>query len=93
MKKLFALAVAPFALVAGVAYAAVTVEYHNSDSKKYEWPAKCSGASSVAKFDASTTGTYSIQGSGPCTVEAPGGTVTLKGGEKIEIKDGKITIK
>lgn len=79
--------------VATAASAAVTVEYHNGDSKNYEWPAKCSGSSYTVKFSSNTTGATTIQGSSPCVVKAPGGEVTLKGGEKIDIKDGKITIK
>lgn len=88
----YALIVASMA-IATSATAAVTVEYHNGDSKNYEWKAKCSGSSYTVKFSASTTGATTIQGSAPCEVEAPGGKVTLKGGEKIGIKDGKITIK
>jgi hypothetical protein len=93
LKKLSLLLLLPLALTAAVAQAAVTVQYHNGDSKKYEWPAKCIGSSYTVKFDASTTGSTTIQGSAPCIVDAPGGAVTLKGGEKLEIKDGKITIK
>ena len=45
------------------------------------------------KFGSSRTASTTIQGSSPCKVTTPKGVVTLKGGEKIEIKDGKITIK
>ena len=76
-----------------IAQAAVTVRYYNRDSKNYEMPAKCSGSSYTVKFSGSTTGSTTIQGSAPCVVKAPGGEVTLKGGENIEIKDGKIIIK
>jgi hypothetical protein len=94
MKKLVgALALGTCLGVATAASAAVTVQYHNGDSKNYEWSAKCSGSSYTVKFSASTTGATTIQGSAPCVVNAPGGDVTLKGGEKIDIKDGKITIK
>ena len=79
-------------LVGTVASAAVTVRYSNKDSKSYEWKAKCSGSGYTVKFKASTTGSTTIQGSSPCEVETPKGKVTLKGGEKITIKDGKITI-
>jgi hypothetical protein len=80
-------------LVGSIAEAAVTVRYYNRDSKSYEMPAKCSGSSYTVKFSGSTTASATIQGSSPCVVKAPGGEVTLKGGENIEIKDGKITIK
>lgn len=90
MKKLVlaALVLAPVA-----AWAAVTVQYSNHDGQKYEWSAVCSGSHTKAVFDANTTGAYTIQGSGPCTVSTPGGDIRLSGGEKLDIKGGKVTIK
>jgi hypothetical protein len=88
-----ALAFVATALFAASASAAVTVRYYNKDSKKYEFDAVCSGSKSKAVFDGSTTSSYTIQGSGPCTVKTGAGEVTLKGGENIEIQNGKITIK
>ena len=38
------------------------------------------------------TGAATIQGSSPCVVKHDGGEITLKGDEKIEIKDGVIKI-
>jgi hypothetical protein len=75
------------------AEAAVTVEYHNGDSQKHSFDAKCSGSSYKVEFSSSTTGATTIQGSAPCEVKHKGGTVTLKGGEKLEIKDGVIKVK
>jgi hypothetical protein len=69
------------------------VRYYNKDSKKHEFDAVCSGSKSKAVFDGSTTSSYTIQGSGPCTVKTGAGDVVLKGGESIEIQNGKITIK
>lgn len=89
---LSALAVSAFFLTSSVASAAVTVRYYNKDSKSYEWEAVCSGSKKTVKFGASRTASTTIQGSGPCKVKTPHGEVTLKGGEKIRIKDGKITI-
>lgn len=93
MKHLSRLAIAAVTLFSLTASAAVTVQYYNRDSKKHEFVATCSGSKSKAVFDSSTTSSYTIQGSGPCVVQTGGGDVTLKGGEKIEIKDGKIIIK
>ena len=93
MKKLPLLLAPTLLLASSFAFAAVTVRYYNKDSKNYEWPAKCSGSKYTVKFTSSTTGSTTIQGSAPCVVKAPGGEVTLEGGEKIEIKDGKITVK
>lgn len=78
--------------VSASAFAAITVRYYNKDSKNYTFDAKCSGSSYKVSFKSSTTGSSSIQGSGPCVVKAKN-TVTLKQGDKIEIKDGKITVK
>lgn len=80
-------------LASFAAQAAVTVRYYNRDGKSYELPAKCSGSSYTVKFSGNTTSSATIQGSAPCVVKAPGGEVTLKGGENIEIKDGKIIIR
>ena len=88
--KTLALAVALLSLPA---FAAVTVRYHNGDSEKHTFTAVCSGSHSSVTFDASTTGSATIQGSGPCTVQHAGGEVSLKGGEQVEIKDGAITVK
>jgi hypothetical protein len=82
------------ALIATSASAAITVDYENKDSKEYKWEAVCSGSkTSGVTFKGNTTSASSIQGSAPCTVKTGGGDVVLKGGEKIEIKDGKIKIK
>jgi hypothetical protein len=92
MKRL-AIAFALVAVSAGTAFAAVTVRYHNGDSQKHEFEAVCSGSKSKLVTDGSTTGTATIQGSGPCKVKHAGGEIELKGGEQIEIKGGKISKK
>jgi len=90
MKRLIVLA----ALVSSAsAFAAVTVRYHNGDSSKHTFDAVCSGSKSQLVTDGNTTGSATIQGSGPCKVTHAGGTVELKGGENIDIKDGKIAVK
>ena len=85
-------AVSAVLFTSSVASAAVTVRYYNKDSKSYEWKAKCSGSSYKVKFGASRTASTTIQGSAPCVVQTNKGKVTLKGGEKITIKDGGIKI-
>lgn len=92
MKK-FVFIVLAVALTSSLAWAAVTVRYHNGDSKDYQWEAVCHGSHYKVKFSHSTTSSATIQGSSPCTVKTPAGDVVLKGGENIEIKNGKITIK
>lgn len=72
-------------------FAAVTVRYHNGDSKKHTFDALCSGSKYTVSFDASTTSSVTIQGSGPCEVTHGGGKISLSGGENLEIKDGKIS--
>lgn len=94
MKKLAFFSFVAASLVSLTAEAAVTVQYYNRDSQKYTFDAKCSGSSYKVSFDGSTTSSTTIQGSGPCEVkDGSGGTVSLKGGEKIEIEKGKIHIK
>ncbi len=79
-------------LVASQALAAVTVRYHNGDSQKHTFAAVCSGSKSQLVTDGNTTGSATIQGSGPCKVKHAGGEVSLSGGEKLEIKGGKISV-
>ena len=92
MLKTLALSLVILALLAGTAFAYVTVRYHNSDSQKHTFNAVCSGSSYTLEVDASTTASYTIQGSSPCKVKHAGGEIELKGGENIEIKNGVITI-
>ena len=93
MKKLSTLVALSISLITLTASAAVTVRYYNRDSQKHAFDAVCSGSKYVVQFDGSTTSSTTIQGSGPCTVKTKGGEVTLKGGENIEIQNGKITVK
>ncbi|MCP3104691.1 hypothetical protein LZ198_38085 [Myxococcus sp. K15C18031901] len=72
--------------------AAVTVRYYNRDSRDYTWAAVCSGVKTRVTFGKSQTASVTIQGSGPCTVQTDGGPVVLKGGENLDIKNGRILI-
>jgi hypothetical protein len=94
MKKIALLGFVGVSLFSMAAEAAVTVRYYNRDSQKYSFDAKCSGSTYKANFDGSTTSSTTIQGSGPCEVkDGSGKTVTLKGGENIEIEKGAIKVK
>lgn len=94
MKKLFPVAAVLATLAfSATAFAYVTVSYYNKDSRKWSFDATCSGSRYTVVFDESRTSSTTIEGSGPCTLKTPAGDVSLKDGDKIEIKDGKITIK
>lgn len=93
MKKRIALAALGLSLFSATAFAAVTVRYYNRDSHAYTFPAVCSGSKYQVSFSASTTSSTTIQGSAPCEVQTQAGKVILRGGENIEIKDGKIIVK
>lgn len=79
-------------LVASTAWAGVYVRYHNDDGVDYKWQAVCHGSTYTVEFGSSRTADATIQGDSPCVLETPKGKVTLQGGERIEIKDGKVTI-
>jgi hypothetical protein len=85
-------ALSALAVIAADASAAVTVRYYNKDSKPHQFEAMCRGSKYSVSFSASTTSSTTIQGGSPCVLKTPGGPVTLNGGEKIEIKDGRIKI-
>jgi hypothetical protein len=74
-------------------FAAVTVRYHNGDSSRHTFNAVCKGAKATLVTDGRTTGTATIQGSGPCTVKHAGGEVELTGGETLDIKGGTTVVK
>ncbi len=80
-------------LVASTASAGVYVRYHNDDSVDYKWEAVCHGSTYTVEFGHARTADATIQGDSPCVVKTPKGEVTLKGGENVEIKDGKLTVK
>ncbi|MCE9672017.1 hypothetical protein LY474_29845 [Myxococcus stipitatus] len=90
--RLPAAALAACLLASTTAWAAVTVRYYNRDSREHTWSAVCSGVKTSVTFGKSQTASVTIQGSGPCTVQTDVGPVVLKGGEHLEIKDGRITV-
>lgn len=94
MKKLLISFFALFLVLTMNLQAAVTLRYYNKDSQKHTMKVKMSGSSKEVTFDASKTASVTIQGSSTeAIIETSSGKVTVKDGDKIEIKDGKITIK
>jgi len=97
MKKTL-LALVCLIAMTGTAFAAVSFKITGLD-KDYTLHAKCSGSSKEIKLERSTTGTRTLQGSGPCVIiygkgGIESGTVkSLSGGETITIKNGKLTQK
>lgn len=90
MKKLAITSVALCAFVIS-AFGAVTIHYYNKDSKSHTFKVKIDGSTKEVTFDASKTSDVTIQGGATeCVVYTSCGEVTLKGGDKIEIKDGCI---
>ena len=91
MRKLVrVLAAAVVLLTATTAFAYVTVDYYNQDSTDYVAKAVCHGSTYDVPFDHSRTASVTIQGDAPCDVTLNGVTLTLSGGEKLVIKDGKL---
>ena len=93
MNRTAALTFAALVFAAASASAAVTVDYYNKDSKDHAFEAMCSGSKYTLEVRSSTTGATTMQGSGPCKVKHAGGEISLSGGEKIEIKDGVISLR
>jgi len=74
--------------------AAVTLRYYNKDSKKHTMDVKISGSSKEVTFESSRTASVTIQGSATSAkIETSCGTIEVKDGDSIEIKDGCITVK
>ncbi|QQR43463.1 hypothetical protein JKA73_31240 [Myxococcus xanthus] len=91
--KLAAMTLVASLLASSAAWAAVTVRYYNRDSRDHSWSVVCSGVKTSVTFGKSQTASVTIQGSGPCSVKTDAGTVVLKGGEDLEIKNGRIQVK
>lgn len=74
--------------------AAVTIRYYNKDSETHKMEVKMSGSTKSVEFGSSRTSSVTIQGSSTtCTIITDCGSIEVKDGDSIEIKDGCITIK
>lgn len=95
MKKVFIIAAAvAFACVAVPSFASVYLRYHNDDSADYKFDVKISGSSTTVEFDHSRTASVTIQGGGSTAeIMTPSGKVTVKDGDTVEIKGGKVEVK
>jgi len=94
MKKLLSVLMLLFLCVSMSLQAAVTLRYYNKDSKSHTMKVAMSGSSKEVTFESSRTSSVTIQGSATeAVIETDHGKVTVKDGDKIEIKDGKITVK
>ena len=74
-------------------FASVTLRYYNKDSEDHKFDAKMQGSTYTVKFDHSCTSDVTIQGGGETAdIITPSGVVKVKNGDRVEIKNGKITI-
>ncbi len=92
MKKIFMLIVVSIFL-ASTAQAAVTLRYHNSDSSNRTFAVKSCGSAKKITFDGSKTASATIQGCSSATIYTSCGNIEVKDGDKVEIKDGCVTVK
>jgi len=90
MKKLIftSIALCAFAMSS---FSAVTIHYYNKDSKSHTFKVKIDGSFKEVTFDSSKTSDVTIQGGATeCIIYTSCGEVTIKAGDKLEIKDGCI---
>jgi len=93
MKKRFLAGAFALLFTASTAWSAVTIRYYNKDSKSHTMKVKIDGSSKEVTFDSSRTSSVTIQGgSRTCVIETACGSVEVKDGANIEIKDGCIEI-
>ncbi len=93
MKKIrtIALTVA-LIFVAGLARA-YSIPYYNRDSKTHTFEVKINGSKYEITFTSSTTGTASCPpGADVAEILCECGWVTVKNGQKVEIKDGCVKV-
>ncbi len=88
MKKLILTSIALVAFSMS-AFSAVTIHYYNKDSKSHTFKVKIDGVVKEVTFDSSKTSDVTIQGGATeCIIVTSCGEVSIKAGDKIEIKDG-----
>ena len=91
-KRIFFLIVS-LLFVASAVYAGATLRYYNKDSRTHTFDAKSCGSSKKVTFGSSRTASVTIQGCSTATIFTSCGKVEVKDGDRIEIKNGCITVK
>jgi len=72
---------------------AYSIPYYNRDSKTHTFEVKINGSKYEITFTSSTTGTASCSpGADVAEINCACGWVTVKNGQKVEIKDGCVTV-
>ncbi|WP_109832618.1 hypothetical protein [Reichenbachiella versicolor] len=90
----FKLLVIALVFSASIAQAGVTLRYYNKDSKDWTFDVKISGSSKTVEFNSSRTSSVTIQGGNDkAEIKTECGWITVEDDDRIEIKDGCITIK
>lgn len=93
MKKKFFLVIAVLVIFVAGLQASVTIRYENKDSKSHSMSVKIAGSSKTVEFGSSRTASVTIQGgSSECVIQTSCGSVTVKDGAHIVIKDGCISV-
>lgn len=94
MKKQIFAALVLIVLTAQSVHAAVTIRYYNKDSQTHKMDVKIAGSSRTVEFGSSRTSSVTIQGgSSKADIKTSCGTVTVEGGDNIEISNGCISVK
>jgi len=87
MKKLILTSVAVCAF-AVTSFSAVTVHFYNKDGKEVTMKVKIDGSYKEVTFSNSTADVTIQGGATECILYTKCGEVTIKAGDKLEIKDG-----
>ena len=72
------------------AFCSVYIQYENKDSKAYTMKVRMDGQDKEVTFDNATAAVTIQGGNKTCTIETSCGTVEVKDGDKVIIKDGCI---
>jgi hypothetical protein len=74
-------------------FAGVTLRYYNKDSSSRTFNVKICGSSKKVTFQGSRTSSTTIQGCSSATIYTSCGSIDVRNGDKIEIKNGCIKVK
>ena len=90
MFKKFAILLTALIMLAVTAEAGVTLRYYNKDSSDRTFSVKTCGNNTKVTFQSSRTSSVTIQGCSSATIYTSCGSIEVRDGDKVEIKNGCI---
>ncbi len=78
--------------ISSTVFAGVTLRYYNKDSGSHSFRVKICGSSSSVTFGGSRTASTTIQGCSNATIYSNCGSVSVRNGDRVEIRNGCVKV-